>query len=308
MWCLQSLQFHRNVSLECKIDELEGVIPYAYNVRINSRSRDGQTLIVYNYGPRDPGTYYLIKDGQLKTVGSKQPLLKSEELADVKYVSWEARDGKTIHGYLTVPHGEPPFPLIVLPHGGPFVSETVSWDEWGQMLANNGYLVLQPQFRGSRNYGLDYYMSAFKDGGQGGYKMQDDKDDGALYLVEQGLADKDRIALFGYAHVPWMAKNQRMIPEAALPGAAERARQARRLDEVVVATDAQEVAQKLLDRFDAGEFDVIGIRHQAEGSKRATTLWCAAELGYLPVVIEQHRKGKLRVRATLTDYTPTEGN
>jgi hypothetical protein len=58
----------------------------------------------------------------------------------------------------------------------------------------------------------------------------------------------------------------------------------------------------------AGEFDVIGIRHQAEGSKRATTLWCAAELGYLPVVIEQHRKGKLRVRATLTDYTPTEGN
>ena len=61
-------------------------------------------------------------------------------------------------------------------------------------------------------------------------------------------------------------------------------------------------------KVDAGEFDVIGIRHQAEGSKRATTLWCAAELGYLPVVIEQHRKGKLRVRATLTDYTPTEGN
>jgi len=180
--------------------QLEGVIPYAYNVRINSRSRDGQTLIVYNYGPRDPGTYYLIKDGQLKTVGSKQPLLKSEELADVKYVSWEARDGKTIHGYLTVPHGEPPFPLIVLPHGGPFVSETVSWDEWGQMLANNGYLVLQPQYRGSTNYGLDFYLSAFKDGGQGGYKMQDDKDDGALYLVEQGLADKDRMALFGWSY------------------------------------------------------------------------------------------------------------
>lgn len=54
----------------------------------------------------------------------------------------------------------------------------------------------------------------------------------------------------------------------------------------------------------AGRFDVIGIRHQAEGSKRATTLWCAAELGYLPVVIEQHRKGELRVRATLTSYTP----
>jgi hypothetical protein len=54
----------------------------------------------------------------------------------------------------------------------------------------------------------------------------------------------------------------------------------------------------------AGNFDVIGIQHQAEGSKRITTLWCARELGYLPVIIEQHRKGKLRVRATLMEYEP----
>ncbi len=58
----------------------------------------------------------------------------------------------------------------------------------------------------------------------------------------------------------------------------------------------------------AGEFEVIGIRHQAEGSKRATTLWCSADLGYVPVVIEQHRKGKLRVRATLTEYLPETGS
>ena len=57
----------------------------------------------------------------------------------------------------------------------------------------------------------------------------------------------------------------------------------------------------------AGEFQVIGVRHQAEGSKRVTTLWCAEQLGYLPVVIEQHRKGKLKVRATLEKYTPTSG-
>lgn len=57
----------------------------------------------------------------------------------------------------------------------------------------------------------------------------------------------------------------------------------------------------------AGEFEVIGIRHQAEGSKRATTLWCSADLGYLPVIIEQHRKGKLRVRATLSEYLPATG-
>ena len=180
--------------------QLKGVVPEAYMVYITSRSRDGQTLTIYNVGPKDPGTYYLLKDGAMKTIGSRQPLLKSADLAEVRYIDWKARDGMKIYGYLTVPKGEPPFPLIVLPHGGPFVSETVVYDEWGQMLANNGYLVLQPQYRGSTNYGLAYYKSAFINGGQGGYKMQDDKDDGALYLVEQGLADKDRIALFGWSY------------------------------------------------------------------------------------------------------------
>ncbi|MEJ2402602.1 MAG: prolyl oligopeptidase family serine peptidase [Xanthomonadales bacterium] len=180
--------------------QLEGVVPEAYMVFITSRSRDGQTLTIYNVGPKDPGTYYLLKDGALKAVGSKQPLLKSKDLAEVRYIDWTARDGMKIYGYLTVPKGEGPFPLIVLPHGGPFVSETVVYDEWSQMLANNGYLVLQPQYRGSTNFGLEYYKTAFINGGQGGYKMQDDKDDGALYLVEQGLADKDRIAMFGWSY------------------------------------------------------------------------------------------------------------
>ena len=180
--------------------QLEGVIPFAYEIRITSRSRDGKVLTVYNYGPHDPGSYYLIKDGKLTAVGSKQPLLKSEELADVKYISYKARDGKTIHGFITVPNSEPPYPLIVMPHGGPFVSEVVSWDEWSQMLANNGYIVLQPQYRGSTNFGLDFYMSAFKGGGEGGHKMQDDKDDGALYLVKEGLADRDNMAMFGWSY------------------------------------------------------------------------------------------------------------
>jgi hypothetical protein len=63
------------------------------------------------------------------------------------------------------------------------------------------------------------------------------------------------------------------------------------------------VGEKSVD-VPAGEFDVVGIQHQAEGSKRVTTLWCAKELDYLPVIIEQHRKGKLRVRATLMEYEP----
>jgi dipeptidyl aminopeptidase/acylaminoacyl peptidase len=180
--------------------QLEGVIPDAYDVRITSRSRDGQVLTIYNSGPHDPGSYYLLKDGKLKAIGSNQPLLKSADLADVKYINYKSRDGKTIHAYITVPHGEPPFPTVVMPHGGPFVSETVGFDEWGQMLANNGYLVLQPQYRGSTNYGLEFYLSAFKDGGEGGYKMQDDKDDGVLHLIKEGLTDPDNVAMYGWSY------------------------------------------------------------------------------------------------------------
>lgn len=180
--------------------QLEAVIPNSNYLRINSRSRDGSTLIIYNVGPRDPGTYYLLKDGRIQTIGSKQPLLKAADLADVKYIEYPSRDGRTIPAYLTVPNGKPPFPTIVLPHGGPFVQEIVGYDEWGQMLANNGYLVIQPQYRGSRGYGQDFYLSAFMDGGQGGYKMQDDKDDGVHYLVKEGLADPDRVALFGWSY------------------------------------------------------------------------------------------------------------
>jgi len=189
-------------------DEVEGAIyrqlmeaiPYAYSIAATSRSRDGNTMTVYNAGPRDPGTYYLLKDRRMQAVGSKQPLLESENLADLEYITYKARDGQKIRAYVTVPQGEPPFPLIVLPHGGPFVSEYVVYDEWAQMLANNGYMVVQPQYRGSFNYGLDFHLISFKNGGQGGHKMQDDKDDAALYLAEQGLADPDRMAMFGWSY------------------------------------------------------------------------------------------------------------
>jgi dipeptidyl aminopeptidase/acylaminoacyl peptidase len=180
--------------------QLESIIPNSYMISIPSRSRDGNTMTVLNSGPRDPGTYYLLKDGKIEAAGSRQPLLESEKLADMRYITYKSRDGLTIPAFLTVPNGEPPFPLIVLPHGGPFVQETVVYDEWAQMLANNGYLVLQPQYRGSLGYGEEFYKIAFVNGGQGGYKMQDDKDDGALYLVEEGLADPNRMAMFGWSY------------------------------------------------------------------------------------------------------------
>lgn len=181
-------------------DQFKGLIPDAWYMRITSRSRDGQTLTLLNSGPRDPGTYYLLREGKLQTIGSTQPLLEAESLAEVRYLTYKARDGRDIPAYLTVPNGDPPYPTIVMPHGGPFAQEVVDYDEWGQALANNGYLVLQPQYRGSLGYGMEFYTSAFRDGGQGGFSMQDDKDDGARYLVEQGLADGERLAMFGWSY------------------------------------------------------------------------------------------------------------
>jgi dipeptidyl aminopeptidase/acylaminoacyl peptidase len=180
--------------------QLRQIIPYAHNFSISSRAKVGQDMVIYNSGPRDPGTYYLLKAGKISTVGSKQPTLKSEDLADVKYMTYKSRDNKSIHSYVTIPQGEGPFPAIVLPHGGPFVAEMVAFDEWAQMLANNGYLVIQPEYRGSKGYGLEYYKSAFIEGGEGGYKMQDDKDDGVNFLVKKGLADPERIAMFGWSY------------------------------------------------------------------------------------------------------------
>jgi dipeptidyl aminopeptidase/acylaminoacyl peptidase len=181
--------------------QLEELIPESFYVSVPSRSRDGNTMIVKNQGPRDPGTYYLYKNNEMISVGSEQPLVDPEQLADVKYISYSARDGRKIPAFVTVPStGSKPYPLIVLPHGGPHVREVVLYDEWAQMLANNGYMVLQPQYRMSLGYGMEHFLSAFINGSEGGRKMQDDLDDGANFLVERGFADPDRLAMFGWSY------------------------------------------------------------------------------------------------------------
>ena len=180
--------------------QLEALIPHVHDFRITSRSRDGTTLTVVNRGPHDPGTYYLLKDGHFQPIGSQQPLLASDQLADVEYVTYKARDGRHLRAYITIPHGEAPFPAVVLPHGGPFARDYGGYDKWAQVLANQGYVVIQPQFRGSDGFGLDLYKAAFEDLSQQGHKMQDDKDDAALYLVARGLAVRDRLAMFGWSY------------------------------------------------------------------------------------------------------------
>lgn len=178
-------------------DKLARNIPNAHQINISSRSRDGQSMIITNRGPKDPGSFWYFKDGKMINLGNRNPLVKPSDLSNVEYIRYTARDGLTIPAYLTKPKGPGPHPLIVLPHGGPHVNEVIGYDEWGQMLANNGYMVLQPQYRMSTGWGQKHFDSAF---GQHGLAMQDDKDDGAKYLVQKGLVDPNRIAMFGWSY------------------------------------------------------------------------------------------------------------
>lgn len=202
-------------------EALEKQIPFAHQISISSRSRDGKRMIVTNRGPQDPGSFWLVKDGKLAKLGSRNPLLNQENLADVEYIRYPARDGMTIPGYVTKPKGEGPFPLVVMPHGGPHVPEVVAYDEWAQLLASAGYMVLQPGYRMTIGWGKQHFDAAY---GEHGGAMQDDKDDGALYLVEQGLVDPDRIAMFGWSYGGYAAlvaaSRQEQIYQCAIAGAA----------------------------------------------------------------------------------------
>ena len=125
-------------------------------------------------------------------------------MADMKPISYKSRDGLTINGYLTLPKDSngKNLPVVINPHGGPW-----SRDYWGfnsevQFLANRGYAVLQMNFRGSTGYGREFWEISFK---QWGKTMQDDVTDGVHWLINEGIADKDRIGIYGGSYGGYVA-------------------------------------------------------------------------------------------------------
>lgn len=167
-------------------------------ISVVSRSVDGSSAVIRTMSNKNPGTYYLLSaNKQLLKIGESQPMLTADKLSDVKYISYSARDGRKIYAYVTVPKGKGPFPAVVLPHGGPWVRDTVVFDEWSQMLASQGYIVIQPNYRGSTGYGLQHWTAGDKNWG---LKMQDDLDDAAKFLVNAGLATDGKLAMFGWSY------------------------------------------------------------------------------------------------------------
>lgn len=166
---------------------------------ISSYSDDFTVIVITSTGPKRPPEYYLLINGeQLVGLGSSYPYLNPDDMADVDYITYEARDGLEIPAYLTLPtKGEMPYPTVVMPHGGPWARDVPRFDYWVQFLANRGYAVLQPQFRGSQGWGQKLWRAGDKEWGQ---KMQYDNDDGAYDLIKKGIADPDRLAIYGYSY------------------------------------------------------------------------------------------------------------
>lgn len=178
-------------------DGVKQLHPDSY-VSVVSHSENNNTLVLMTQSDSDPGTYYVILNKKdIIKLGERMPFVDKDKLGETKYVSYKARDGRKIRAYVTIPKGKAPFPAIVLPHGGPWVRDTVIFDEWSQLLASNGYVVIQPNYRGSTGYGLEHWKAGDKNWG---LKMQDDLDDAAMYLVDSGLAVKNKLAMFGWSY------------------------------------------------------------------------------------------------------------
>ncbi len=187
-------------SLASAQKDLEKAAPKA-RVFIESYSHDYSVILARISTPDNPGLIfsYDTNTQELVRFASVNESIGNKRLSRVKAIQYDARDGLEIEGILTLPKGRTPknLPFIVMPHGGPWAHDRVSYDYWAQFLANRGYAVLQPNFRGSTGYGKAFML---KGQGQMGLAMQDDVTDGVAWAVEQGIADPKRVCIVGASY------------------------------------------------------------------------------------------------------------
>ncbi|KJS24882.1 MAG: hypothetical protein VR75_12990 [Hyphomonadaceae bacterium BRH_c29] len=185
-----TVQILEDVNLKGQVEAISGAFPEA-SVTAESWSDNRSMTVMKVEFPGKPADYYLFEPGSgaLSPLGNVAPHLSDQKLGAIEPVSFTARDGLEIPGYLTLPPGKTradgPFPLILMPHGGPESRDTLAFDWWAQAYAAAGYAVLQPNFRGSAGFGVD-----FRDAGYGefGDKMVLDVADGAAWAVDQGIS------------------------------------------------------------------------------------------------------------------------
>ena len=180
--------------------KLEKKLP-GVEVAISDLSKDETKAIIISYSDKSRGTYYYydIENDILSELAELSPWINENYMSEMKPISYQSRDGLTIHGYLTLPVNSDgkKLPVIINPHGGPWARDYWGFNSEVQFFANRGYAVLQMNFRGSVGYGREFWEISFKEWGK---TMQDDITDGVNWLIEEGIADKNKIAIYGASY------------------------------------------------------------------------------------------------------------
>lgn len=172
-----------------------------YRVNVSSVSKDGALMTLSVESDVSPKIFFLYQapTKQFVHLADTLPAVKAQHMAPMTPYTLTVRDGTSVPVYLTLPkQGQKPYPLVVLPHGGPHgVRDYWQFDAYVQMLASRGYGVLQVNFRGSGGYGRDFLYSGYQ---RWGLEMQDDVTDATLWAIAEGIADRDSVCIFGSSY------------------------------------------------------------------------------------------------------------
>ncbi|WP_428819178.1 alpha/beta hydrolase family protein [Microbulbifer sp. MCCC 1A16149] len=173
-----------------------------HSVWLRDWSANWEDLIVYVEGSQFSGTFYKFSKNEPPTeLASARPGISAEHIHPIGRMTFKARDGLKIPNLLTIPRDRlenmKNLPAVILPHGGPASYDNIGFDWLAQSLANRGYLVVQPQFRGSTGFGLQHEMAGR---GEWGGKMQHDLSDAVNVLVKKGIVDPERICIVGASY------------------------------------------------------------------------------------------------------------
>ena len=186
---------------ETMYEKLKDLLGNKYEIIITSQNKNEDKFLVRTISDRSLGAsyFYDATKKEISKIADRAPWLNENEMCEMKPIVYKAKDGLMIHGYLTLPSGVEAknLPVVINPHGGPWARDEWGWNAEVQFLANRGYAVLQMNFRGSTGYGRKFWQASFK---QWGLSMQQDITDGVEYLVKEGIADPERVAIYGASY------------------------------------------------------------------------------------------------------------
>lgn len=169
-----------------------------YEIVFTGRNKNEDKYMIRTYSDRSLGAYYFYDKNtdELLEVAKVSHWIDENDMAEMQPIKYQSRDGLTINGYLTLPKNVEAknLPVVINPHGGPWVRDNWGFNPEVQLLASRGFAVLQMNYRGSTGYGRQFWECSFKQWGQ---NMQNDITDGVNWLIESGIADAKKVAIYG---------------------------------------------------------------------------------------------------------------